>query len=109
MKIIAILILAVLLVGALSPMVRAAETGTFTYAKLVQIVERLVSFILKVAALAVVITIVYFGVRMVMAGSDTGAYAEARKGLNWALIGALVIFGAYTIIATVKGAVESLK
>lgn len=82
--------------------------GGFTYDKLIEVANRLVLFILRVAGFAVVGVVVYYGVRMVMAGNDSAAYAAARKGLNWALIGALVIFGVYTIIATIQGAVESL-
>jgi hypothetical protein len=109
---------ALLLVGVLLGLSGVAEAGTpqplgntgggFTYDKLIKVANNLVQFILRVAGFVVVGVIVYYGIRMVIAGNDAAKYAAARKGLNWALIGALVIFGVYTIIATIQGAVESL-
>src|SRR5512133_1584063 len=71
------------------------------YQKVLDTLDNLVSFVLRMAGLACVAVIIYFGVRMVLAGGDDAVYATARKGLNYALLGALVIFSTYTIIATV--------
>ena len=107
-----VLVLAGILAGGVAMAATPEPLGNtgdgFTYDKLIEVANRLVQFILRVAGFAVVGVIVYYGVRMVIAGNDAAKYAEARKGLNYALIGALVIFGVYTIIATIQGAVESL-
>jgi uncharacterized membrane protein YuzA (DUF378 family) len=82
--------------------------GQWTYENFRGVVKNLVNFILQIASFAATGAVVYFGFRMVIAGSDATAYADARKGLNWSLVGAFVIFGVYTIIATVRGAVDSI-
>lgn len=89
----------------------AAPTSTstgMTYQKMLDILDDIVVFVLRMAGFAAIGVIVYFGVRMLLAGGDQTKYAEARKGFNWALVGTLVIFGVYTIIATIRGAVESV-
>ena len=99
----------------LSSVALAAQTPTptpatgMTYKKMLGILDNIVGFILRMAGFASMGVIIYFGVRMLLAGGDPTVYAAARKGFNWALVGTLVIFGVYTIIATTKGAVESLS
>ncbi len=92
--------------AAFSP-VPSPTSGT-TYERVLEILDNLVGFILRMSGVAAVIVTIYYGVRMVMAGGDEAAYAKARQGFTWALIGSLVIFGVYTIIATIQGATQSL-
>jgi TRAP-type C4-dicarboxylate transport system permease small subunit len=80
----------------------------FTYARLVRIVVALVNIILQICELAAVGFIVWYGLRMVMSKGDPAKFSEAKKGLGLAIVGALVIFGVYTIIATVQGGVQGL-
>ncbi len=79
-----------------------------TWQHVLDVINNLVAFLLRVAGLGVTVVIVYNGFRMVIAGSDASAYAKAPKRLIWALLGAVIIFGAYTIIATIRGGVDSI-
>lgn len=101
--------LLVLIPQAVSAQEPLGDVGSdFTYQKLVRIAERLVDYLLQLAELAAVGFIVYYGLRMVMSRGDPGQYAAAKKGLGLAILGAVVIFGVYTIIQTVRGGVQSI-
>jgi hypothetical protein len=63
--------------------------------------------ILRIAGLAAVVAVVFYGAKMAFAGGDAAKFSEAKKSLLYALLGAVVIFGIYTILATVRGAVDS--
>jgi len=84
------------------------DTGSVTWAKVQTALASLVQNILVLAGLAATGAIVYYGVLMATAGSNTDRYSRARKGLIYAAIGTIIIFGVYTIIATVRGAVNSI-
>jgi succinate dehydrogenase hydrophobic anchor subunit len=81
---------------------------SYTYQGLMAAVENLVNFLIRMASLAVVVVIVWYGLQMVLAKGDAAKYGNARKGFNSALIGALVIFGVWTIIATIQYFAQSL-
>lgn len=38
-----------------------------------------------------ILAIVYYGMRMLMASGDTGAFNSARTGITWAIIGAVIV------------------
>jgi hypothetical protein len=80
-----------------------------TYDRVVSSLNNLVEVVLRIAGFIVVIVILYYGARMALAGGDDAAYSAARHGLNLALVGALIIFGVYTIIATVEGLVNDVS
>jgi len=61
-----------------------------------------------VASLAVVVILVWYGLQMVFARGDPTKFSSAKKGLTTALVGAVVIFGVWTIIATVHYFVGAL-
>jgi hypothetical protein len=37
------------------------------------------------------LTIVYYGVRMLLAAGDSGGFTSARTGITWAIVGAIVV------------------
>ena len=80
----------------------------YTYEGLMDAVWNLVSFLMRIASLAVVVAIVWFGLRMAFSRGDAAKYEKAKEGLKWALIGAVVTFGVWTIIATVHSFVGAL-
>ena len=85
------------------------DTGSdFTYDKLVRIATGLVEVLLELAGFAAVIMITYYGVRMVLSRGEPGKFSEAKKGLLLAMLGAAIIFGVWTIIATVREGVRSI-
>ncbi|HXK36219.1 MAG TPA: hypothetical protein VJ553_01415 [Candidatus Paceibacterota bacterium] len=84
------------------------ETGGISYNRLIAIVYALVKILLQVGEFAAVGFIVWYGLRMVMSKGDSTKFSAARKGLLLALLGAVIIFGAYVIVDSVQGAVESI-
>lgn len=38
-----------------------------------------------------ILVIIYYGIRMLMAAGDSGAFGSARTGLTWAIVGAIVV------------------
>lgn len=68
------------------------------------ILTDLACWISRVALVVMVIAIVYYGVKFMMAQGDPTKLIEARKSFLWGLVGILVILGTYTIIATVANA-----
>ncbi len=83
------------------------ENG-LTYEGLINTVYYLLQAVLQIADLAAVAAVVYYGIRMAIARGDATKFNDARKGLIYTIIGALIIFGVYTILATVRGAVGSI-
>lgn len=83
-------------------------TGTFTYAHLVNVIVALVLILVQIGGILGVGAIIWYGMMMALAGGDVAKFAAARKNLLYAFLGLLIILGVYTIIATVRGAVDSI-
>lgn len=95
-----------LLIAAAAP--TAAFAAEFTYDNLRRSMYYVLATILQLAGLAAVAAVVYYGIRMAVSRGDSAKFSEAKKGLLYALLGAAVIFGVYTILATVRGATDEL-
>lgn len=55
-----------------------------------------------------VVAIIFYGAQMMMSqGNDTN-FGSAKKSLGYAIIGVIVIMGAYTIIATVANSIQTI-
>ncbi len=72
---------------------------------LLRIVVGLACWFSRIAILVLTGSIVFYGLQAMASRDNPTAYAAAIKSFNYALVGALVIFGAYTIIATVAHSV----
>lgn len=92
---------------AVEPLGNTGGSG-FTYDRLVRIATELIKILLQIAELAAVGAVVWYGLQMVLSRGDAAKFASAKKGLGLAIVGALVIFGVYTIIATIQGGVRSV-
>ncbi len=75
---------------------------------LVVILFSLACYATKVIMVVMVVMIIWYGLRMMMSGDNTGAFDKAKKSLNYAIIGMLVILGTNTIIATVGNTVVAV-
>lgn len=53
------------------------------------------------ALVLIVVYVVIYGVKFMMAQGDPTKYEGAKKSLTWGLLGILIILGTYTIIYTV--------
>jgi len=70
------------------------------------LVEQIADTFITIAALAVVIFIIYGGIKMVMSQGDATKFGEGKKIVINAIIGGVVIFGVGVIIQTIAGFAE---
>ncbi|MEK7637878.1 MAG: hypothetical protein AAB375_00410 [Patescibacteria group bacterium] len=84
------------------------DTGGISYDRVVASLNYIVENVLLIAGFIAVGAIVYYGFRMTMSKGDPTKFNEAKGWLIKACIGAAIIFGVYTIIATVQGAARSI-
>ena len=86
----------------------AAEDGyqgvDLTIQSVFGIITGLVCWFSQFALVLIVVYIVIYGVKFMMAQGNQTKYDEAKKSFTWGLVGVLVILGTYTIIATVANA-----
>ncbi|MEK7138929.1 MAG: hypothetical protein AAB799_01990 [Patescibacteria group bacterium] len=75
-----------------------------TIQDVMRIITGLACWISRAALALMVVAIVYYGVKFMMAQGDPTKLTEAKKSFLWGLVGVLVILGTYTIIATVANA-----
>jgi hypothetical protein len=100
----------VMLLAVMAPaVVFAASSPTYTYQGLLNILYNLIGYLIRIAGVAVVAVITWFGLQMVFARGDPTKYGKAKTGLLWAVVGAAVIFGVYTIILSIRAFVNSLS
>ncbi len=75
---------------------------------LVAILFSLACYATKVIMVVMVVMIIWYGLRMMMSGDSDVSFKNARKSLNYAIIGMLVILATNTIIATVGNTVVAV-
>lgn len=80
----------------------------FTYDKLVTMLNYLMKNALLLAGVLAGGAVVFYGFQMVISKGDPAKFISAKNNLIKAAIGAVIIFGVYTIIATVQGAAHTL-
>ena len=68
------------------------------------IITGLACWFTRLALILVVVYIIIFGIKFMMAQGNPTKYEEAKKSFTWGLVGVLVILGTYTIIATIANA-----
>ncbi len=51
--------------------------------------------------------IIWYGIQFLLSRGDPSKFKTAKQGLNYAIIGILIVLGANTIIATVGNAVDA--
>lgn len=68
------------------------------------IITGLACWFTRFALILIVVYIVIYGIKFMMAQGNPTKYEEAKKSFTWGLVGVVVILGTYTIIATVANA-----
>lgn len=68
------------------------------------IITGLACWFTRFALILIVIYLIIFGIKFMMAQGNATKYEEAKKSFTWGLVGVLVILGTYTIIATIANA-----
>jgi len=83
----------------------AADTGyqgiNLTIQSVFGIITGLACWFTRFALILIVVYIIIYGIKFMMAQGNPTKYEEAKKSFTWGLVGVLVILGTYTIIATV--------
>lgn len=85
-----------------------SSTDALGFDRVVAVLNYLVESALLLAGFLAVGAIVWYGLRMATAGGDATAFSKAKSYLIKACIGALIIFGVYTIINSIGGAADTL-
>ncbi len=57
----------------------------------INLIAAAVSTLLTVFNGLFIIAIIYYGMRMLMASGDSGAFNSARTGITWAIVGAVIV------------------
>lgn len=57
----------------------------------INLIAAAVSVLLTVFNGVFVVAIIYYGMRMLMASGDSGAFNSARTGITWAIVGAIIV------------------
>jgi hypothetical protein len=83
-------------------------TRGITYDGVVASLNYVVENVLIIAGIIAIGAIVYYGFRMTISKGDPTSFGAAREHLIQAGIGTAIIFGVYTIIATVYSAAQSV-
>lgn len=65
------------------------------------IITGLACWFTRFALILIVVYIIIYGIKFMMAQGNQTKYDEAKKSFTWGLVGVIVILGTYTIIATV--------
>jgi len=68
------------------------------------VITGLACWFTRFALVLMVVYIVFYGIKFMMAQGNETKFGEAKKAFTWGLIGVVVILGTYTIIATVANA-----
>ena len=75
-----------------------------TIQKVASIITGFACWATRIIIPVIVIFLIYYGLRMILSRGDPTKFNDAKKGLFYAILGIIVIFGTYTIIATVANA-----
>lgn len=69
------------------------------------IVMGLTCWFSRVVALLMVLMIIFYSIQIMISRGDTEKFNSGKTGLQWAIVGAIIILGVYSIVATVANAV----
>lgn len=107
-------IISTMLIFAVLPFFAQADSVTFTYPFKGNSIEALLSTIidkilLPIGGVIAVLMVMYAGFQYVTAQGNPAQITKASKALQYALIGAAILLGAWTISQAIKGTIEQLK
>lgn len=75
---------------------------------LMVIVKGLACYSTELVTMIMVVMIVWYGFQMMASQGNETKFTTARKSLGYAVVGMIVILGAYTIIATVGNTIQGI-
>ena len=86
---------------AANPPEPAVSGNPITLDTIENLVSTLLDYVITIASLLVVGYLIYAGFLMLSAGDDTAKFAKGKTALRNGIIGAAVVFGVGTILATI--------
>ncbi len=101
--------LSVLALSALPTVVRA-QTALYDplgHAPITTIIGRVISALLGLSGAVALLVFVWSGILMIVAAGNPERIKKAKSSLVWATIGLVVIFTAYTLVATLIGVLST--
>ena len=78
-------------------------------ATLNSLVTSVLQFVVRIGAIIVVFMLIYVGYLFVVAQGNETKITEARKALQWTVIGALILLGAQAIATGIQATVQALS
>lgn len=79
------------------------DPATITIGTLGPAINQIIGWMIGFAGALAVIYLIWGGLQYLTAGADEGQVEKAKGTMTWALIGLLVVLGAYAIVAYVSG------
>jgi hypothetical protein len=76
---------------------------------LMQFIKDILGVVMVFAVPIIVFFIIYAGFNYVMARGDTGKIETAHKALLYAVVGGLIILGAWVIMEVIQGTVDAFR
>lgn len=86
----------------------AALTNPLQTNDLYQFLSQLLKLVAQIAFPVIVLFMVYIGFLFITAQGKPDKIKEARNYFFWALVGALLVLGAYALSLAIKGTVDQL-
>ena len=91
-----------------APAVALAQSRDFTWDRVVNIAYGLVQFLFLAGFWIAAIMIAWFGIQMMISGTNATKFNDAKRGLFWAIVGFAIVVGANLIVLTIRRAVGSI-
>lgn len=77
-------------------------------ASLEELVNSVLSFVIRLGTIVVVVMMVYVGYLFVTARGNPGEISKAREALKWTVVGALILLGSQALTAGIIATVRAL-
>ena len=78
------------------------QEGVATLGGIVCVIRNLLTPLPAIIALAALAMVIMAGIRLVSAGADPKAYASAMQTFQWAVIGLILLSGAWLILILIE-------
>lgn len=74
-----------------------------------QFIQDILALVIRIGSIVIIFMLVYVGYLFVTAGGEPGKISEARKALQWTVIGALILLGAQAIASGIQATVQAIS
>ncbi len=93
----------------INPLQGGCPTGTPVQTCILNLLNKILDFVIRIGSVAIVFMVVYIGYLFVLHSHEPNKIAEARQALLWTLIGALVLLGSKAIALGIEATVQALS